>query len=98
MDCIADLSKENPSLHLIQDRVHEYGKSHSISSSSQNYYYYQAQADRQANFADTTQLIIKTFLRKYKLQISQCKIIQPGCRKFQQVLVPMRLSLITSST
>ena len=28
MHCIADLSKENPSLHQIQDRVHEYGKSH----------------------------------------------------------------------
>ena len=28
MHCIADLSKENPSLHLIEDRVHEYGKSH----------------------------------------------------------------------
>ena len=28
MYCIADLSKENSSLHLIRDRVHEYGKSH----------------------------------------------------------------------
>ena len=28
MYCIADLNRENPSLHLIQDRVHDYGKSH----------------------------------------------------------------------
>ena len=28
MHCIEDLSKENSSLHLIQDRVYEYGKSH----------------------------------------------------------------------
>ena len=48
--------------------------SSSSSSSSQNYYYYyyyyyyyQAQADRQAKFTDITKLIIKTFLRKYKL-------------------------------
>ena len=28
MYCIADLNRENPSLHLIQDRVHDYDKSH----------------------------------------------------------------------